>query len=330
MKTYLIAMACLLSLNSWADSQLIKTTFYSQLLAQQSEIENPVRELFIYLPEGYQNSNRHYPVVYIIHGWGANAETWFAPDVALKESLDQQILNKKIQPMILVALDNHSAYTHSFGRNSSATGPWRDVNSKEITRYIDSQYRTIANRNNRAIAGGSAGGYAALNIGINNPETFAVVYALSPAYVSSARGEARAFKHNFRLTSVQVLSQDKKYWSQATMGYASIAAAFLPAPSQKLGFVNNFQLDKHSNLYLQKSIQAQVKDNPKALSNTNLAFDIGDQDFLYYGTDALTAELDKAGISHKYTVYPGDHTSGLAKTVKENLLPFVSNSFTYK
>ncbi len=101
----------------------------------------------------------------------------------LKQDLDKLIGEKMIKPMIVVALDNHSHYFHSWYENSPATGPWLAVNGPELVNFIDKNYRTKPNRENRAIAGYGSGGYGALNLAINHNQLFSIVYAMNPLHI---------------------------------------------------------------------------------------------------------------------------------------------------
>src|SRR6185503_6664502 len=63
--------------------------------------------------------------------------------------------------------------------NSLTTGDWEAYISSDLTGYIDSHYRTIADRSARGLSGHSMGGYGTMRIGMKHPEVFSVLYAMS-------------------------------------------------------------------------------------------------------------------------------------------------------
>ena len=60
-----------------------------------------------------------------------------------------------------------------------------------------------------------------------------------------------------------------------------------------------------------------------------LALDVGDRDGLKGDTEALHAALDRYGIAHRFAIYPGDHTSGVATRFQDHVLPFFSRSLAF-
>ena len=69
---------------------------------------------------------------------------------------------------------------YSWSVNSSVTGNWEDFVVKELVPDIDANFRTLANRDSRGIAGDRMGGYGAIRFGMRHPDVFGSVYALHP------------------------------------------------------------------------------------------------------------------------------------------------------
>ena len=101
----------------------------------------------IYLPKGYSEKNK-YPVLYLIHGYTGNEDTWF-PGFQVEKKADAMIDKKEIKPLIIVApqIDN------SYGINSSNSqlpisafnsGMYEDYLYKELVPYIETTYSTIS------------------------------------------------------------------------------------------------------------------------------------------------------------------------------------------
>src|SRR5580700_4354026 len=116
----------------------------------------------IYLPPEYAQSDRRFPVIYVLHGASAyqheSALVWTAP------TLDQAIKQKQVPPCIYVCgmAGRHSCYTDS----PDGTVMGETVVIKELIPHIDANYRTIASRDGRALQGYSAGGFGALKFAV--------------------------------------------------------------------------------------------------------------------------------------------------------------------
>ena len=138
-----------------------------------SKITNFFRRCFVYTPAGYEkNSKTRYPVLYLQHG-SFEDETGWATQGKANLILDNLIAAKKAVPMIIV-MDNGYAYKPQSGE--PATRPasaFEEVVINEIIPMIDTRFRTIADREHRAIAGLSMGANQTMRIIMNNLDKFA-------------------------------------------------------------------------------------------------------------------------------------------------------------
>lgn len=149
-----------------------------------SKTTGQTRHIMVYTPPGYEaDTKQRYPVLYLQHGGGED-ETGWTRQGKVNFILDNLIADKKAVPMIVVMEKGYAARTgitpepKGKGFNFSA---FEDVVIKELIPLIDSTYRTIADREHRAIAGLSMGGAQAMQIGLNHLDTFSVVAAFSGA-----------------------------------------------------------------------------------------------------------------------------------------------------
>ena len=94
----------------------------------------------------------------------------FTPNFA--ERLDKLIADKKIKPMIAVMPDCFTHYGGSQYINSSATGNYEDYLIEEIVPFVDEKFRTINDKNSRAVIGKSSGGYGALIMAMRHSDIF--------------------------------------------------------------------------------------------------------------------------------------------------------------
>jgi enterochelin esterase-like enzyme len=151
-----------------------------------SKITNAWRRCFVYTPPGYENDkSTRYPVLYLQHGSGED-ETGWAVQGKANLILDNLIAEKKAVPMIIV-IDN--GYATKPSQSTSGTGApargaggasaFEEVMIKEIIPMIDGKFRTIADRQHRAMAGLSMGANQTIQITMNNLDKFSYIAGFS-------------------------------------------------------------------------------------------------------------------------------------------------------
>jgi enterochelin esterase family protein len=152
-----------------------------------SKITNSQRRCFVYTPPYYdKNTSIRYPVLYLQHGMGEDETGWTVQGKA-NLILDNLIAEKKAVPMIIV-IDNgyaskptqtrpQSSGTSERGAGGNST--FEEVMIKEIIPMIDATYRTIADREHRAMAGLSMGGNQTCQITFHNLDKFSYIGAFS-------------------------------------------------------------------------------------------------------------------------------------------------------
>jgi S-formylglutathione hydrolase FrmB len=128
----------------------------------------------VYLPPGYAESRKRYPVIYFLHGLPAN-ETAYQDIGFITRPVEQSGM-----PAIVVGAQG--ARTGDTDPEWHDWGPgrnWETATAKELPAVIDSRYRTIASRSARGIIGISGGGYGATLIAIHNPSVYSVIESWS-------------------------------------------------------------------------------------------------------------------------------------------------------
>jgi len=160
----------------------VASRWYSSPTLQMS------RRLNIYTPPGYESSRRRYPVFYLLHGNACDENSWL--DLGrVAQILDNLIAQGKAEPMIVVMTNGNPAqqaapayfgdtYTNANTRPGIATFP---ESFKDVMSFVESNYRTIAKKEGRAIAGFSMGGGHAFTIANDYPRTFDYVGLFSAA-----------------------------------------------------------------------------------------------------------------------------------------------------
>ncbi len=143
-----------------------------------SKSTNTSRRAFVYTPPGYEKEQTRYPVLYLQHGWGEDETAWCNQGRA-NLIMDNLIADGKIKPFIIV-MTYGMTNDVKFGQlRSFDITPFQTVLLNELIPYIDSNYRTLANQANRAMAGLSMGGMETKTITLARPDVFAYYGLLS-------------------------------------------------------------------------------------------------------------------------------------------------------
>jgi enterochelin esterase family protein len=152
-----------------------------------SSVTNAWRRCFVYTPPDYdKDPNKRYPVLYLQHGMGEDETGWGIQGKA-NLILDNLIAEKKAVPMIIVMDNGYASKPDStpVRRGNTAAGAARgnsafeEVMMKDIIPMIDTTFRTIADREHRAMAGLSMGGNQTCQITMHNLDKFAYIGAFS-------------------------------------------------------------------------------------------------------------------------------------------------------
>lgn len=144
---------------------------------------------FVYLPPGLAPATR-YPVVYLLHGMpGSPSE--YIDGTELVAFADAEISSGALRPFIAVL----PAAGASRDYNGEWAGPWERDLIQRIVPWVDASLPTVATRSGRVIAGLSAGGYGAVDIGIRNARLFGAIESWSGYFRPLLDGP---FKHASR------------------------------------------------------------------------------------------------------------------------------------
>jgi enterochelin esterase-like enzyme len=166
-----------------------------------SQVTGAWRRAYVYTPASYDGNNvTRYPVLYLQHGAGEDERGWNTQG-RMSFILDNLIAADKAKPM-LVVMDQ--GYASKPGAPGNLFG---DVVIKDLIPLIDSAYRTLADREHRAMAGLSMGGAQTLQITLANLDKFAYIGAFSAPVrnfdvntsYSGAFRNAEAFNKQVRL-----------------------------------------------------------------------------------------------------------------------------------
>jgi enterochelin esterase family protein len=179
-----------------------------------SEITESWRRCFVYTPPGYYTDvSKHYPVLYLQHG-SFEDETGWSNQGHANLILDNLIAGKKAVPMIIVMDNGYAFKPQSSDTDGRPAMAFEEVMMQEIIPMTDDCFRTIKNRNNRAIAGLSMGANQTMRIAMNNLDHFAYYGGFSGTanYPSSDEIDVKSFLDGAFNDGKKVDEQLKVLW----------------------------------------------------------------------------------------------------------------------
>ncbi|MEM6284966.1 MAG: alpha/beta hydrolase-fold protein [Chloroflexota bacterium] len=142
----------------------------------QSPTANENLRYRVYVPPCYLESQKRFPVVYLLHGSSFRESQW--QDIGVVQALEQQMRLETLGPMILVM-----PYFGNIG-NLNQFPPddsYETVILDELVPTIDRDFCTIRNRDHRALGGISRGGFWAMSVGFRHPDIFGALGGHSAA-----------------------------------------------------------------------------------------------------------------------------------------------------
>lgn len=248
----------------------------------------------IYLPADYERSNRIYPVLYLLHGYSDDHTGWTQFGEAHLIA-DKVISGGEAAPMIIVMPDGGVSW---YINNYNGAVKWEDFFIKEFIPHIDATYRTRPDKNYRAIAGLSMGGYGTLIMATKHPELFSAAAPLSAGV----------------FTDDEIINGNDDVWKEVL--------GDLYGAKELAG---RKRLTEH---YSKNSILNIISTgNIEAMKKVRYYIDCGDKDFLIKGNMALHSVMIDKKIDHEFRVREGDHNWTYWRTALPEVLKFVTISF---
>ena len=180
------------------------------------------RRMTVYTPAGYETSGKRYPVFYLLHGMGGDENAWSELGRAV-QILDNLIAQGKAEPMIVVMTNGNADLEAAPGESSLGYMPPTtrlgktmegsfETHFPEVVKFIDKNYRTKANKKNRAIAGLSMGGFHSLHISKQYPDMFDYVGLFSAAIMPGKNATSPVYKDMEGKLKLQFAKKPALYW----------------------------------------------------------------------------------------------------------------------
>lgn len=281
------------------------------------------REVMVVLPPGYADDpDRRYPVVYYLHGFSIDGRNFYnfmrVPEAVAANA-------EAGREFIVVVPDTLTKMGGSMYSSSVTTGDFRKFIAHDLVEYIDANYRTIANREARGLAGHSMGGYGTWVIAMDYPETFSALWAQSACCISPRTETAESAQ-----AMASVPYEEAPQADFGTRAGLASAVAWSPNPNNppyyvdfpiKEGAVDPLVIAKWANNSPLAMVASHVSD---LKSFTAMGADVGDKDFLLADDTLMHEELEKFGIAHEWAVYDGDHVNRIGERFGKVVLPFMA------
>ncbi len=247
----------------------------------------------IYLPYDYAQSERSYPVVYLLHGYTDDNTAWIQFG-EVNRYADKAIAEGTIPPMIIIMPDADSTfYINSYDGKEK----YEDFFVKEFMPTIEKTWRIKAEKRYRGVAGLSMGGYGTMIYALKYPDLFAAAAPLSAAFLG-----------------------DDDVTNSPDNTYDRIFA-----PLYGRGLKGKDRLTKawHDNS-IPKLIETKSADD---LKKVKYWIDCGDDDFLIKGNCNVHIMLTEKQVPHEFRVRDGVHDWKYWRTGIVDALKFIGDNF---
>ncbi len=304
----------------------------SKALAGNPLGDPPKRTMWVYTPPGYEATDRRYPVIYFLHGYLGRVDgywNWVGWVPPVPRLIDDLFSNPEVSPAIVVLLDAWTAIGGSQYLNSPATGQYLDYLAEDVVAAVDARYRTIPDRDHRAVSGKSSGGYGAMVAAMLRPDVFGAFASHSGdsyfemCYLFDVAAAARAlrdlyggsyerFFEDFNSRPARIrTARDPDH---VLINIYAMAAAYSGEPDGSVSMPFDLQTtafrDDVWRRWQALDPVRMVATRLDALRSLRAIWlDAGRQDdyYLDLGAQAISAQLTAEGINHRFELFEGFH-----------------------
>ena len=280
------------------------------------------RDLFVYLPPGYEDGDQRYATAYLLHAYGetaakavqavADGPRWQPP---LQDVLDPVFGRMGVAPMIVVIPDGWSRWGCGQWVDSPVTGNFEQYVLHDVIPHIDRTYRTLPSATSRGVFGFSSGGFGSWNLASRNPGVFGAMAVLSADSWLDMTHKFMLYKF---LDSIWPEAPngpiEGNVWSELVYDYS---ATYSPNPNNPPFYVDlpmawpsgELRQDVWDRwLTFDPVVNVHDRlDNLRKLSGILLDAGANDDYNLHWGHRLLSHYLDRAGIKHEHRENPGNH-----------------------
>lgn len=284
MKKYFLSLIVLLAFSIGASaSKIVTDSIFSKKL-------NCWQKYNVYLPTGFEKSEKKYPVVYLLHGLYGNYSNWDKSG-GMKLVADELISSGEACEMVIVMPNAGDSDVRNYqnGYFNVEDWPYEDFFYQEFLPEVEKKYRIIGDKEHRAIMGLSMGGGGSVVYSQRHPEMFSSCYAMS-AWLDNKMGEVGGKN----------------------------------AKKDKLYIVAKSVSDNSAVDFVEKADEETVK----KLRTVKWFIDCGDDDFLMDLSVLLYQNMRAKKIKAELRIRNGVHNWEYWHTALRAALPFASRNFS--
>ena len=284
MKKHILSLIVLLAFSVGASaSKVVTDSIFSKKL-------NCWQKYNVYLPTGFEKSEKKYPVVYLLHGLYGNYSNWDKSG-GMKLVADELISSGEACEMVIVMPNAGDSDVRNYqnGYFNVEDWPYEDFFYQEFLPEVEKKYRIIGDKEHRAIMGLSMGGGGSVVYSQRHPEMFSSCYAMS-AWLDNKMGEVGG----------KNLKKDKLYIVAKSVS-------------------DNSAVD-----FVEKADEETVK----KLRTVKWFIDCGDDDFLMDLSVLLYQNMRAKKIKAELRIRNGVHNWEYWHTALRTALPFASRNFS--
>lgn len=274
------------------------TRYQTDLVVRSSELKRNIL-YSVYLPADYETAtDKRYDVVYLLHGLGDDHGSWngrYMHIATLLQSLENRGI---IAPKIYVMPQGFNSY---YVNAYDGSFDYMDFFVEEFIPFIDSNYRTRPEREHRAIAGYSMGGFGAMVMAAKNPDLFLATIPLSMSLCQYERYTTEASNSD---------GWDKQWgWIFGGVGLKGDAR------------ITDYYKEHCPYYYFTEA-------SAPSFATMHWWLDCGDdEEQLLIANDRVHRQMRDLGIKHEFRVRNGAHTSDYWRSAMESALPWLETLF---
>jgi S-formylglutathione hydrolase FrmB len=235
--------------------------------------------------------------------------------------------------MIVVVPDTMTLHKGSMYSSSVTIGDWEGFITRDLVAYVDSHYRTLADRRSRGLFGHSMGGYGTTRIGMKYPEVFGALYIMSPCCLSPRGAPPPAAG-----AVIEAIKTPEEVAKLDFMGRTTFAAATAWSPNPNKppfyadlptsgGVVDPMVLARWAANAPLAMLDQYV---PNLKRYQAIMIDVGDQDGLRVDAALLHDRMEAFGVRNGFEIYNGDHGNAVADRFQNHVLPFFARTLSFQ
>ena len=241
-------------------------------------MRKPVKNLVITPADYDRQPGKRWPVVYLLHGYNNRYDGW------LRKTKPELPASATAFGMIFVCPDGAASWYWDSPVDSLSR--YETYVSRELTAWVDSHYRTVADPGGRAVTGYSMGGHGALWLAFRHPDLFGACGSMSGGV------DFRPFPQNWKIREqLGEYADNPQRWEEHTV----LSQLYRVAPVT----------DRSREVATGRPAPTDYTPEPGQLA---IIIDCGTEDYFYEVNRTLHERMTYFHIAHDYIVRPGSHT----------------------